>query len=52
MNDYPPGGYWDMDDQERLENAERDEELNRSWADMVIDAAIEESLMRKAERKQ
>ena len=47
MNDYPPGQYWDMDDQERLDN--EDEELCKSWADAVIDAAIDELLIRRKE---
>lgn len=49
-NAVPPGQYWDEDDRERLENAERDEELNKSWADMVTDAAIEEYLMNRKEK--
>ena len=48
-NAVPPGSYWDMDDQERLDN--EDEELCKSWADAVIDAAIEESIMRRREEK-
>ena len=49
MSDYcwdavPPGGYWEPDDD--LEVAE-----HQSLADAILDSAIEDALLRRAERK-
>jgi hypothetical protein len=39
-NAVPPGGYWD-----ELDDAPKDE----SWADFVVDMAIEEAMLRRKE---
>jgi hypothetical protein len=54
MSDYyydavPPGGYWEPGD-DRIDQAKVEDE-NKSWADRAIEAAIDEALLRRAERR-
>ena len=54
MTDYywdaqPPGNYWEPDD-DLIDQAKVEDEYY-SLADAVVDAAIEEALLRRAERK-
>jgi len=47
--DSPPGNYWEPDD-DRIDHA-RVEDERLSLADAILACAIEEALLRRAERK-